>query len=172
MSAFDDIRRALTDAYGTGMIFDDLTASDLIKAAVAETYPGELAMLRGLVRVLRTVVREDGSLEEARRLLWQHASDESAAYSQAREKSSPAGVDATPADTTRRAQLLYAMSTQGGRWKSGRVTRWYEANGYEGLTVRDARRDLAVLRDRGHIHQHDSAGVRFFTTSLNGDSRG
>ncbi|WP_108990397.1 hypothetical protein [Streptomyces coelicoflavus] len=70
------------------------------------------------------------------------------------------------ADTARRAQLLYAMATQGGHWKSGRVLRWYALHGYEGLGVRDARQDLAALRDRGHIHQHDASGCRFFTTSL------
>ncbi len=79
-----------------------------------------------------------------------------------------AGADSPPptlaADTTRRAHLLHAINA-GGRWKSGTVTRWYEANGYPGLDVRQARHDLAVLRDSGAITQHDEKGVRFFTTS-------
>ncbi|MGV9282172.1 hypothetical protein [Streptomyces sp. NPDC003730] len=87
-------------------------------------------------------------------------------------EAAPAPSPALAADTARRAQLLYAMANQGGHWKSGRVLRWYQQHGYEGLTVRDARHDLGALRDRGHIHQHDNAGVRFFTTSLIGDSRG
>ncbi|MFB8399598.1 hypothetical protein, partial [Streptomyces yangpuensis] len=46
MSALDDIRRALSDAYGTGVALHDLTADDLIRSAVAEfemdaeAYPG------------------------------------------------------------------------------------------------------------------------------------
>lgn len=73
------------------------TASD------TEDYPGELAMLRGLVRTLRVVVREDASAEkqraEVRQLLHEHASDDA----EAREKSSPAGADATPQLTVYRA---------------------------------------------------------------------
>lgn len=58
-----------------------------------EAFDGELAMLRGLVRVLRTVVRENDTLPEVRRLLWEHASDDAAA----REgKSSRPAADATP----------------------------------------------------------------------------
>ncbi|CAL9501708.1 hypothetical protein [Streptomyces sp. enrichment culture] len=48
-----------------------------------EAYPGELEMLRGLVRTLRVVVRDGGSAErqraDVRRLLWQHATDDAAA---------------------------------------------------------------------------------------------
>lgn len=58
-----------------------------------QAYDGELAILRGLVRVLRTVVRENDTLPEVRRLLWQHASDDAAA----REgNGSRPAADATP----------------------------------------------------------------------------
>lgn len=92
---------------------------------------------------------------------------------EAREKSSPAGVDATPDNATvaRRAHLLNAIN-QGGRWKSGTVTRWYQDNGYTGLDVHTARRDLAVLRESGAIVQHDEKGVRYFTAARAGGSRG
>jgi hypothetical protein len=81
------------------------------------------------------------------------------------EKSSPERADATPTDTARRAHLLHTITTQGGRWKSGTVARWYEANGYTGLRLRAARRDLAVLRDAGALIQHDDQGVRYFTAA-------
>lgn len=131
-----------------------------------EAYPGELEMLRGLVRTLRVVVRHDGAAEgqraEVRRLLWQHAGDDAAARSEG--KSSRPAADATPTDINRRARLLHEISL-GGRWKSGDVVRWYEAQGLTGLGVRAARRDLTVLRDSGRLVQHDVKGVRYFTLS-------
>lgn len=102
MSALDDVRNALTKAYGENVVFDGLTVDDLLNALIrdakldAEAYPGELAMLVFLVRALRSTVREDSSLPEVRRLLWLHASDDAAARQKAKEKSSPAGAGATP----------------------------------------------------------------------------
>ncbi|GHA95136.1 hypothetical protein GCM10010330_56610 [Streptomyces tendae] len=53
--------------------------------ATPEAYDGELAMLRQLVRTLRVVVRpDDADMGEVRRLLWQHADDETAARQEAR----------------------------------------------------------------------------------------
>lgn len=53
--------------------------------ATPEAYDGELAMLRGLVRTLRVVVRPDGAdLGEVRRLLWQHTADENEARGEVR----------------------------------------------------------------------------------------
>ncbi|MFF0790422.1 hypothetical protein [Streptomyces spiralis] len=131
--------------------------------AAVEAYPGELEMLRSLVRTLRVVVREDDALMgEVRLLLWQHVSDEASARIQG--KSSRAAADATPTDTNRRARLLHEISL-GGRWKSGDVVRWYATQGLTGLGVRAARRDLAVLRDSGRLVQHDVKGVRYFTLS-------
>ncbi|MER7801195.1 hypothetical protein ABTX71_12775 [Streptomyces parvulus] len=121
MSAFDDIRRALTDAYGTNVIFDDLTAEDLIKALIAEqrldaeNYPGELAMYRGLVRVLRTVVRENDTLDEVRRLLWQHAGDERDAAAGCVR---PEGAD-SPINAIVAGELRAAAHDIGDRAKAG-----------------------------------------------------
>ncbi|PWI08358.1 hypothetical protein DIZ27_23250 [Streptomyces sp. NWU339] len=65
----------------------------------AQSYPGELEMLRGLARTLHVVVHDGGPAEqqraEVRRLLHQYAGDDAAA--RAEEKSSPVGADATPA---------------------------------------------------------------------------
>lgn len=53
--------------------------------ATPEAYDGELAMLRGLVRTLRVVVRpDDADMGEVRRLLWQHVADETAARQEVR----------------------------------------------------------------------------------------
>ncbi|MFF7829773.1 hypothetical protein ACFZCM_31610 [Streptomyces rochei] len=53
--------------------------------ATPEAYDGELAMLRGLVRTLRVVVRpDDADMGEVRRLLWQHTADENAARQEVR----------------------------------------------------------------------------------------
>ncbi len=52
-------------------------------AADGQAYDGELAMLRSLVRTLRAVVRDDReevAQREVRRLLYEHAADERAAY--------------------------------------------------------------------------------------------
>lgn len=61
----------------------------------AEAYLGELAMLRGLVATLRAVA-EHGDLPDVRQLLEEHQRDERDAYAEQREKSSPAGAEATP----------------------------------------------------------------------------
>lgn len=53
--------------------------------ATPEAYDGELAMLRGLVRTLRVVVRpDDADMGGVRRLLHQHAADENAARQEVR----------------------------------------------------------------------------------------
>lgn len=64
-------------------------------ATPGEAYDGELAMLRGLVRTLRAVVRDDRAdvaQREVRRLLYEHAADERDAYRRA--------MGHSPADTT------------------------------------------------------------------------
>ncbi|CAM5718894.1 hypothetical protein [Streptomyces fumanus] len=80
----------------------------------------------------------------------------------------PSEVDG---DVPRRSHLLADIS-KGGRWKTGRVCRWYEDHGYTGLGARTARRDLAVLRDSGFLVQHDEEGVRYFTAARDGGRRG
>lgn len=105
MSARRQIIAALSgDSLGGIATLADVThAEQLADAHAAEVlasdgqaYDGELAMLRGLVRTLRTVVREPNTFDEVRRLLWEHASDETAAYKEAQEKAIPAGTTATP----------------------------------------------------------------------------
>lgn len=157
MSARDDLRYRITRHCS------DALADELLNAYRAEvlTELAAKADQRMAVGTPRLVTKAT-----VRRFLELEAS---AARAAANTEDAPAADAPDPevaADTTRRAQLLYAMATQGGHWKSGRVLRWYAANGYEGLSVRDARQDLAALRDRGHIHQHDASGCRFFTTSL------
>ncbi|MET7560602.1 hypothetical protein ABZS95_10395 [Streptomyces sp. NPDC005479] len=57
----------------------DLTSGESTpQPAAIENYSGELAMLRGLLGVIR-VVAEHGDMDEVRRLLAEHASDEQAA---------------------------------------------------------------------------------------------
>jgi hypothetical protein len=60
-----------------------------------QAYDGELAMLRGLVRTLRVVVRpDDPDVAEVQRLLIEHARDETAA--RAEEKATASAATATP----------------------------------------------------------------------------
>jgi hypothetical protein len=133
-----------------------------------QAYDGELAMLRGLVRVLRTVVRENDTLDEVRRLLWQHASDDAAA----REgKSSRTAADATPDKAARvearLAQLLDTIRTHGGKWSTGTLLEVRRRDG--GSTQRGtARRDLAELHRRGHLHQHGAGDGRYYTLKRRG----
>ncbi|MCP3817795.1 hypothetical protein NLX86_06495 [Streptomyces sp. A3M-1-3] len=47
-----------------------------------ENYPGELAMLRGVLGVVRTIAQH-GDLTELRRIIAEHYADERAAYEQA-----------------------------------------------------------------------------------------
>lgn len=89
----------------------DTLANQLLDAhraeviAEHEAYPGELAMLRGVVGVLRTVVRvadlaDCEGVRELRRLVAEHYADERAAYADAEEKtttvSTTAGAAVTP----------------------------------------------------------------------------
>lgn len=67
-----------------------------VLAGDGQAYDGELAMLRGLVRTLRAVSRDDRAdvaQREVRRLLYEHAADERDAY---RRESNPAPAEATP----------------------------------------------------------------------------
>ncbi|HZF92023.1 hypothetical protein [Streptomyces sp.] len=163
MSALDDIRRALTEAYGTGVVLDDLTADDLIKAAVrefeldAQAYPGELAMLRGLVRTLRVVVRpDDVDVREVRRLLHQHSADEGAALASFRT------IADRPADTARQAALLNVVLAEGGGWKSGRALRALHQLGFTSIGQSTASHDLAALAAGGHLIRFEEKGVRWY----------
>jgi hypothetical protein len=71
----------------------------------AEAYPGELAMLRGVVAVLRTVARhsdldETEGVRELRRVIAEHYADERAAYAEAAEKDSATAPTSTPQPTS------------------------------------------------------------------------
>lgn len=57
-----------------------------VLAADGQTYPGELAMYRQLVRTLRTVVRYGNDLDEVRKLLAEHAGDDASARVRARQE--------------------------------------------------------------------------------------
>lgn len=163
MSARDDLWYRITRHCS------DALADELLNAYRAEVLTELAAKLDGR---LNLTVHKTVSKDAVRRFLELEASAARAAANTEDTPAAPAPDPEVATDTTRRAQLLYAMATQGGHWKSGTVQRWYEQHGYEGLGVRAARRDLAALRDRGHIHQHDASGCRFYTTSLTtkGDS--
>ncbi|MGW2550636.1 hypothetical protein [Streptomyces sp. NPDC001635] len=62
--------------------------------SAAENYPGELAMLRGLLGVVR-VIAKHGDVDELRRVVQEYESDEQGAFAEAEEKSSREAV-ATP----------------------------------------------------------------------------
>jgi hypothetical protein len=64
-------------------------------STVTENYPGELAMLRGLLGVVRAIAKHS-DIDELRRTIAEFDTDESAAYAEAREKSSRPAADATP----------------------------------------------------------------------------
>ncbi|MET8694786.1 hypothetical protein ABZV65_19835 [Streptomyces bauhiniae] len=64
-------------------------------------------------------------------------------------------------DASRQHQLLADMKP-GVHYKAGTVAHWYRENGYTGLGIRAARHDLTILRDTGHLTQHDTKGVRYY----------
>jgi ribosomal protein L19E len=74
----------------------------------------------------------------------------------------PTAGEATPGLNDRQTRLLDAIRSQRGHWKTGRVLRFCQQNNFNSA-IRTARFDLTVLRDAGHITQHDTKGVRFYT---------
>ncbi|MEU2730065.1 hypothetical protein ABZ650_20345 [Streptomyces griseoviridis] len=168
MSARADILAGLT-AEGT---VGDLTPEELVDAhrdealaADGQAYPGELAMLRTLVRTLRTAAREDNGLPEVRRLLVSHAADDGALRAARAD-----GPDRVSTREARLAQLLDAIRTWGGRWSSGSVQQLRRATG--GPVQRGtARRDLIELTRRGHLAQHGPADGRYYTLKTRKDGR-
>jgi hypothetical protein len=121
---------------------------DEVLAADGQAYDGELAMLRGLVRTLRVVVRPDTvDVDEVRRLLHQHAGDDAEARN----------------DTARQAALLNAIRKDPtGRWKSGRAVKVLRQLGYHPISPGTASRDLAALAAVGHLIRHEETGVRWY----------
>jgi len=137
---------------------------------MTEQFPGELEMLRGLVRVLRTVVRpDDVDLGEVRRLLWEHAADENAAWAEAQGKSSRTAADATPGLTDRQARLLDAIRTHGGAWTTRRVLHLYALTDPGVVQRGTARRDLAALHRARHLVLVDDPDNRHYTLNTRKD---
>jgi hypothetical protein len=129
-------------------------------SADTELFPGELAMLRGLVRTLRVVVRpDDADVAEVRRLLHQHAGDEAAAVAEGKS-SHPA--DATPGLNPRQARLLEAIRTWGGEWNTARVRHTYALIQPDTTQRGTARRDLDVLHRAGHLVLVDAPDNRHY----------
>ncbi|GAB2731471.1 hypothetical protein [Streptomyces bullii] len=139
-------------------------------APTVEAYDGELAMLRGLVRTLRTAARW-GCIAEVQKLLWEHARDEAAAHAETGEKSSPTGADATPADTARQADLLTAIRAHRGRWKSGRALRTLRQLGFTSISKSTASHDLSALAAAGHLTRFEEKGVRWYELAQRGGHR-
>ncbi|MFI1562140.1 hypothetical protein ACH4ZX_03600 [Streptomyces sp. NPDC020490] len=135
---------------------------------MSEDYPGELAMLRGLVRTLRVEVRaDDASLDTVRQRLWQHVEDERAARTEA--KSSRA--DAVPGLTDRQARLLDAIRTHRGEWTTRRVIHLYALTDPGVVQRGTARRDLEALHRAGHLVLVDTPDNRHYVLNTRKDVR-
>ncbi|MCX4827132.1 hypothetical protein OG746_26940 [Streptomyces sp. NBC_01016] len=138
-------------------------------AAETENYPGELAMLRGLVSVIRTIA-EHGDMDELRRVLVEHEIDEQAAYD-AREKASATAPTATPhvfIEDDRLRALHDAMTAKRGEWRTGDVRRVLRDAGFKGLGRNTASQFLRALVDRGLASAHGPDDGRFYTLSTTG----
>ncbi|MFF8953849.1 hypothetical protein ACF09I_34385 [Streptomyces sp. NPDC014940] len=132
-------------------------------------YDGELAMLRGLVRTLRAVVRpDDADVAEVRRLLWQHATDDAAARTEAEGKSSRTPADATPGLSDRQTRLLDAIRTHGGEWTTRRVMHLFALTDPGVVQRGTARRDLAALQRAGHLVLVDDPDNRHYVLHRKG----
>lgn len=144
--------------------------SAITAKADGEAYEGELAMYRGLIRTLRVVVRpDDAELMEVRRLLHQHAADDSAAREQAGRKGTAAS---TPAPRDRQQILLARIRAERGEWTTQRAIRTYHGVGIKGLFRGSVRSDLAALHRAGHLVLNDEdPGRRFYTYTTKGGAQ-
>ena len=131
-------------------------------STVTEDYPGELDMLRSLIRTLRAVIQEDRSAEkqraEVRRLLHHHTADDTAAR-----------ANATPGLNDRQARLLDAIRTHGGAWTTRRVLHLYALTDPDVVQRGKARRDLNTLCRAGHLVLVDEPDNRHYTLSTRKD---
>lgn len=136
--------QSLLDAYQAEVLAED-----------GQAYPGELAMLHGLIATL-TAVAEHGDLKDVRKLLEEHKHDDAAAR---------AGTPRpeVAADSTRQGALLAVIRGygEGGRWKSGIARQALAALGYD-VAKGTAGTDLAQLAAEGHLVRHDEKGVTFY----------
>jgi hypothetical protein len=144
--------RQLLDAYRAEVVAET--------TAPAEAYPGELAMLHGLIATLR-VVAEHGDLRQVRKLLEEHKADDAAA--RAETVTAPAGP------TGRVAQLLDAIRTGRGRWTTVTAFRFYRdhirsLDHIPNTQLRAvARGDLRDLTAWGHLARHEEPGRQYYT---------
>ncbi|MFD3574729.1 hypothetical protein [Streptomyces sp. NPDC058644] len=145
-----------------------------MNATEPENYPGELAMLRGLVMVIHTIAKHS-DIEELRRVLAEHETDERAAYSALGEKSSRKATATPTGPTGRLAQLLDAIRTHRGDWTTKRVQDLYRGtplappNAPNGRLRAVARGDLRDLHAWGHLVEHDEKGRHFYTLNSRKD---
>lgn len=176
MSARRVIEHALRAYYvdsaePNGVARDLLTNHRAEVIAEHEAHPGELAMLRGVVGVLRTVVRagdlaECEGVRELRRLVAEHCTDERAAYAEAEEKTTPQH-EREAAVTPQLDDLLARLSDHilgtGGEWTTGTAHRWLMAEVDPGTTRYRARHALQHLAALGHLIERDTKQGRTYT---------
>lgn len=94
-------RGAVRIFLGTGHYHNAMDAHRTeVLAADGQAYDGELAMLRGLVRTLRVVVRHDSDLAEVWRLLVEYTRDDAAARNEATAEATTATPDFFQKDRT------------------------------------------------------------------------
>lgn len=80
----------------------------------------------------------------------------------------------TPIDVItvqRRKALLRAVEAEGGRWKTGRAIRLYQALGYGPVGQSRAAHDLRHWERAGRLKRHDHKGVTYYTHRQQGDNR-
>ncbi|MGW3025814.1 hypothetical protein [Streptomyces sp. NPDC001221] len=140
----------------------DAHRAEIVAERDGEAYPGELAMLRGLLGVVR-VIAKHSDIDELRRVIREYDTDEQDARTEAREKSSPTGADATPELTDRQARLLDATRTHGGTWTTRRVLALYALTDPDIVQRGAARRDLTALCRAGHLVLVDEPDNRHYT---------
>lgn len=167
--------QSLTEVFGEGGHGDNAErfARELLAEHRAEAlaedgqaYDGELAMLRGLVRVLRVAARNE-DMPEVQRLLADHVRDEAAARAQAR-----IAPDTTAADLERQTALMAGIRQEPARrWKSGRAVGLLRRLGYHPISPRTASRDLAALAAAGLLVMHEEKGVRWYEVARQGGHR-
>jgi hypothetical protein len=71
----------------------------------------------------------------------------------------------------RRAALLKAVETKGGRWKPSRAISLYQALGYGPVGKSRAAHDLRHWEQAGRLKRHDHKGVTYYTYREQGDDR-
>ncbi|MFF3497422.1 hypothetical protein ACFYWS_39525 [Streptomyces sp. NPDC002795] len=135
-----------------------------------ENYPGELPMLRGLVRVIRAIA-EHGDMDELRRVLAEHEIDEQAAYAARGEKATVPAATATPhvfIEDARLRALHDAMTAKRGEWRSSDALRAVRDSGVRGVSRGYASRLLRALVEKGLATAHGPQDGRFYTLSTKG----